>query len=168
MLQLLLRRLRLRYKTSAWASGGRAPRRRGAATAGEEQLGRCSAEQSKYYRLYLYSGDLHARRTRTCCRTQHPLQPAALAFVPYGFVLVRVRVQWLGNPRRDVPSTSSGRWRSFAAALMHVSAVVAPPAPEAWDTKTSEWASGDPAGSRCLAACSRRWRALLLCGPPRR
>jgi hypothetical protein len=36
--------------------------------------------------------DLYARRTRTCCRTQHPLQPAALAFVSYGFVLVRVRV----------------------------------------------------------------------------
>jgi hypothetical protein len=37
--------------------------------------------------------DLYARRTRTCCRTQHPLQPAALAFVSYGFVLVRVRVR---------------------------------------------------------------------------
>jgi hypothetical protein len=36
--------------------------------------------------------DLYARRARTCCRTQHPLQPAALAFVPYVFVLVRVRV----------------------------------------------------------------------------
>jgi hypothetical protein len=35
--------------------------------------------------------DLYARHTRACCRTQHPLQPAALALMPYGFVLVRVR-----------------------------------------------------------------------------
>ena len=27
---------------------------------------------------------LHARRTRACSRTQHPLQPAALVFVSYG------------------------------------------------------------------------------------
>jgi hypothetical protein len=37
---------------------GRWPRRRDAAAAGEEQLGRCTAEQSKYYRLYLYRGKL--------------------------------------------------------------------------------------------------------------
>ena len=36
--------------------------------------------------------DLYARRTRTCFKTQHQLQPAALAFVSYWFVLVRVRV----------------------------------------------------------------------------
>jgi hypothetical protein len=29
---------------------------------------------------------LNARRTRTCCRTQHPFQAVALAFVSYGFV----------------------------------------------------------------------------------
>ena len=34
--------------------------------------------------------DLYTRRTRTCCRTQHPLKHAAFAFVSYGFVLVRV------------------------------------------------------------------------------
>jgi hypothetical protein len=32
--------------------------RRDAAAAGEEQLGRCTARQSKYYRLYLLSGKL--------------------------------------------------------------------------------------------------------------
>jgi hypothetical protein len=31
--------------------------RRDIATAGEEQLGRCTAEQSKYYRLYVHIGD---------------------------------------------------------------------------------------------------------------
>jgi hypothetical protein len=41
--------------------------------------------------------NLYARRTRTCCRTQHPLQPAALSFVSYEFVLVRVRVELLNR-----------------------------------------------------------------------
>jgi hypothetical protein len=49
MFQLLLHRRRLRHKTSPWASDSRR-------LAGEEQLGRFSAEQSKYYQLYLYSG----------------------------------------------------------------------------------------------------------------
>jgi hypothetical protein len=53
MFQQLLFRLRRRQKPSAWASGGPAGRRR---SAGEEQLGRCTAEQRKYYRLYLHSG----------------------------------------------------------------------------------------------------------------
>jgi len=51
----LLRRLRLRRETSAWASGGPIGGRR---LAGEEQLGRFSVEQSKYYRLYLRIGKL--------------------------------------------------------------------------------------------------------------
>jgi hypothetical protein len=32
----------------------------------------------------------------------------------------------------------------------------------------SAWASGGPAGGRRVAACLRRWRALLQRGPPRR
>jgi hypothetical protein len=53
MFQLPLRYLRLRKTNSAWASGGPAG---GGRLAGEEQLGRCTAEQSKFYPLYLYSG----------------------------------------------------------------------------------------------------------------
>jgi hypothetical protein len=71
MFQLLLRRLRLRHKTLAWVSGGPAGGRH---VAGEEQLGRCAAEKSKYYRLYLYSGRLtlaamYLRRLRVAGRT---------------------------------------------------------------------------------------------------
>jgi|AntAceMinimDraft_5_1070358.scaffolds.fasta_scaffold204737_2 hypothetical protein len=42
-------------KNSAWASGGPAE---GSRFAEGEQLGRCAAEQSKYYRLYLHSGEI--------------------------------------------------------------------------------------------------------------
>jgi hypothetical protein len=34
--------------------------------------------------------------------------------------------------------------------------------------KPSTWTSGGPAGGRCVAACSGRWRALPQHGPPRR
>jgi hypothetical protein len=51
MFQNLLCRLCLRHKTSARAFGGPAGGRR---LAEEEQLGRYSAEQSKYYRFNLY------------------------------------------------------------------------------------------------------------------
>jgi hypothetical protein len=66
-----LRRLRLRHKTLARASGGLAGGRR---LAGEDQLGRCAAEESKYYRLYLYSGKvtlaaMHLRRVRVAGRS---------------------------------------------------------------------------------------------------
>jgi hypothetical protein len=37
---------------------GRFPRRLDAAAAGEEELGRCTAEQGKYCRLYLHSGKI--------------------------------------------------------------------------------------------------------------
>jgi hypothetical protein len=66
---------------------------RDAVAAGEEQLGRFAAEQSKYYRLYLRSGKLIVAAT-----------------------YLR-RVRFAG--------------RTFAAALMHVSRVVTPPAPAA-------------------------------------
>jgi len=46
-------RLRLRQNTSPWASGGPAGKRR---LSGEDQHGRCTAEQSKYYQLYLNIG----------------------------------------------------------------------------------------------------------------
>jgi hypothetical protein len=36
--------------------------RRDAVATGKERLGRCSAEQSKYIRLYLYSSKLSSRR----------------------------------------------------------------------------------------------------------
>jgi hypothetical protein len=50
----LFRRLRLRHKTSVWASsGGPAGGKR---LAEEEQLGRFTAKHSKYNWLYLYSG----------------------------------------------------------------------------------------------------------------
>jgi hypothetical protein len=65
----LVRHLRLLQNTSARASVGPASGRR---LAGEDQLGRCAAERCTYYRLYL---------------------PAAVASVPFGFVLVRVRVR---------------------------------------------------------------------------
>jgi|AntAceMinimDraft_5_1070358.scaffolds.fasta_scaffold43273_1 hypothetical protein len=55
MFQPLLRRLRLRQKALACASGGPAG---GRPLAGGRGLGRCEAEQSKYYRFYLYSGKL--------------------------------------------------------------------------------------------------------------
>jgi hypothetical protein len=81
-------------KASAWASGGLgthfsttavppAPeaqnlgvglrRPRGRSLAGEEQLSKCSAEQIKYYRLYLYSGEVtlaavYLRRVRVLGR----------------------------------------------------------------------------------------------------
>jgi hypothetical protein len=55
MFQPLLRRLRLRQKTTAWASGSPAGGRR---IVEEEQLGRCAAEPSKYYWRYRYSGKL--------------------------------------------------------------------------------------------------------------
>jgi hypothetical protein len=47
-------------------------RRRDALAAREEQLGRCAAEQSKYYRLYLHSFKLafaaiYHRRVRVAC-----------------------------------------------------------------------------------------------------
>jgi hypothetical protein len=68
---------------------------------------------------YRRRDDLHALRTRTCFRTQHPLQPADLTFVSYGFVLVRVRI------RRDEASAArrwrleSLRWRLCAVTLLH-------------------------------------------------
>jgi hypothetical protein len=55
MFQPLLRRLRLRHKRAAWASGGPAG---GRLLTGEGQLGRCAAELSVFYRFYLYSGKL--------------------------------------------------------------------------------------------------------------
>jgi hypothetical protein len=51
----LLRRLRLRRKTSAWTSSGPAGVRR---LEREEQLGRSKAEKRKYYLLYLNSGNV--------------------------------------------------------------------------------------------------------------
>jgi hypothetical protein len=53
MFQQSLRRLRLRHKTPARASGGPTGCRR---LAGEEQLCRCTAERSKYCLLFLHSG----------------------------------------------------------------------------------------------------------------
>jgi hypothetical protein len=53
IIQQLLRHQRLRQRISGWASGGPAG---GGRLAGEEQLGRCTAEKSIHYRLYLYSG----------------------------------------------------------------------------------------------------------------
>jgi hypothetical protein len=50
--QPLLRRLRLRLKTSAWASNGPA----GGGHSAGEHLDKFKAEQSKYYQFYLYSG----------------------------------------------------------------------------------------------------------------
>jgi hypothetical protein len=52
--QKLLRRLHLRHKTSAWASGPAGCR----CLAEEEQLGKCSAKQSEYYQLYSNIGKL--------------------------------------------------------------------------------------------------------------
>jgi hypothetical protein len=59
--QLLLRHLRLRHKTSAWAFGGPAGRGR-FSLAGEEQLGICIVEQNKYFRLYMNSCNITSRR----------------------------------------------------------------------------------------------------------
>jgi hypothetical protein len=50
--QQSVRRIRLRHKTSAWASGGPTE---GRCLAGEEQLGSCVAEKSKNYQSHLYS-----------------------------------------------------------------------------------------------------------------
>jgi hypothetical protein len=51
-------RRRLLYVAGTWSCcPGRCPRRRGAVSAEEELNGRCAAEQSKYYRLYLHSGN---------------------------------------------------------------------------------------------------------------
>jgi hypothetical protein len=71
MFQQLLRRLRLRNKTSAWASGGPVGGRR---LAEEEKLSRFAAEQRKYNQLYLYSGKLtlaalYLRRVQVVGRT---------------------------------------------------------------------------------------------------
>jgi len=90
MFHPLLRRLRLRHKTSARASGDPPGGRR---LAGEERHGRCTAEQSYYDRFYPHNGKFTL---------------AAMYFR---------RVRAIG--------------RSFAAALAHVSAAVAPPAPAA-------------------------------------
>jgi hypothetical protein len=51
MLQQSARRMRLRHKTSAWASGGPTEGRR---LAGEEKIGSCVAKKSKYYQPHLY------------------------------------------------------------------------------------------------------------------
>ena len=53
---------------------GRCPRRRDAVAAGDKQLGRCAAEQSQYYRLYLYSRNVtlaatYLRRVRVISRS---------------------------------------------------------------------------------------------------
>jgi hypothetical protein len=42
--------------------GAQTVARGAAASAGEERLGKCSAQQGKYYRLYLYSGKCHSPR----------------------------------------------------------------------------------------------------------
>jgi len=61
----------MRHKTSVWASGGPAEGRR---LAGEELLGRCTAKQSNYFRLYLHSGklalaEMYFRRVRVVGRS---------------------------------------------------------------------------------------------------
>jgi hypothetical protein len=67
----LFRRLRLRYTTTAWASGGPAG---GGILAEEEQQGRYAAEKTKYYRYFMCSGQmslaaLRFRRVRVAGRS---------------------------------------------------------------------------------------------------
>jgi len=92
--QPLLRCLRLRHNISAWAFGSPTGGRR---LAGDEQLGRCTAEQSKYCRLHLYSGKLalaamYIRRVRVVSRSS----AAALANVSTAISLPAPRAQNLG------------------------------------------------------------------------
>jgi hypothetical protein len=63
--------LRLRHKILAWSSGGPTGDR---GLAGDEQLGRCTAEQSEFYRLYLHGGNValaatYLRRVRVVGRS---------------------------------------------------------------------------------------------------
>jgi hypothetical protein len=63
------------------------PRRRDAAEAGEEQLGRCTARRGKYYRLYLYSGNvtlaaMYFRRVRVAGCTFAALTHALTVLKP--------------------------------------------------------------------------------------
>jgi len=64
----------------------RLPKRRNAVAAGEEKPGRLEAEQSKYYRLYLRSGNvaiaaMYLRRVRVAGRSFAAAMPNVLTVV---------------------------------------------------------------------------------------